>query len=494
MFKRFVAKIREVLAKMNLIKSIENISEHKDIYVNEKMYQKIDEWKALYKGYFEEIHQIKYHTIDGQKTRRMLTLNMPKVAAEEMSSLVFNEKCEISISDEGLKEFIIDDVFKKNKFNRNFQIYLEYMFAYGGMVIKPYVKDNQIKLSFVTADCFIPIEYDNSGIRGGVFLNEFRKGKDKYTHLEWHVWDNGQYIIKNEVYKSQNGDDLGVKVALKSIYPELEEEVPIEHLDRPLFVYFKPNLANNIDTHSPLGVSLYANSLDVIKAIDTAFDSFEREFRLGKKRIIVPAQMVKVVVDPQTGRTHRYFDANDETYEAFSNSGNMDADTIKDINIELRVEEHIAAINALLNLFAMQTGFSAGTFSFDGQSMKTATEVVSEQSKTFKSKKSHEIIIEAGLQELIDVIVKLAQLYNIHNITEEYDVSVAFDDSVAEDKNAEINKQIQMINGKIQSKKRAIMKVHGLTEEEAMKLLEEINEENATAVAESIDFFGGRGD
>ena len=493
MFKRFVAKIREVLAKMNLIKSIENISEHKDIYVNEKMYQKIDEWKALYKGYFEEIHQIKYHTIDGQKTRRMLTLNMPKVAAEEMASLIFNEKCEISISNEGLKEFIIDDVFRKNKFNRNFQIYLEYMMAYGGMVIKPFVKDDQIKLSFVTADCFIPIEYDNSGIRGGVFLNEFRKGKDKYTHLEWHVWDNGQYIIKNEVYKSQNGDDLGVKVALKSIYPELEEEVPIEHLDRPLFVYFKPNLANNIDTHSPLGVSLYANSLDVIKAIDTAFDSFEREFRLGKKRIIVPAHMVKTVVDPITGAQHRYFDANDETYEAFD-YGNMDTDTIKDINIELRVDEHIAAINALLNLFAMQTGFSAGTFSFDGKSMKTATEVVSEQSKTFKSKKSHEIIIEAGLQELIDVIVKLAQLYNIHNTTEEYDVSVAFDDSIAEDKNTELTMIIQEVNNKLTPRKQAIMKYHGLTEQEAEKWMQMINEENATAIAASLDFFGGSGD
>src|SRR5690606_10807914 len=126
------------------------------------------------------------------------------------------------------------------------------------------------------------------------------------------------------------------------------------------FSYFKTNKANNIDLQSPLGISLYANALDTMKAIDTAFDSFHREFRLGRKRIIVPAHMVKTVIDPDTGRAHRYFDDTDETYEAF-NSGEMDDNKIQDISVELRVEEHIAAINALLNLFAMQTGFSSGT-------------------------------------------------------------------------------------------------------------------------------------
>src|SRR5690606_13683710 len=118
---------------------------------------------------------------------------------------------------------------------------------------------------------------------------------------------------------------------------------------------------NNIDLQSPLGISIFANALDTIKAIDTAFDSFHREFRLGRRRIIVPAHMVKVVIDPETGKAHRYFDDTDEIYEAFGTE--LDDSEIKDISVSLRVEEHISAINALLNLFAMQTGFSTGTFS-----------------------------------------------------------------------------------------------------------------------------------
>lgn len=492
MLKRIIGKLREVLAKMGIIKSIGSISEHKDIYINEEMYNRIDLWKALYQGYDRDFHTIYYRTINGKRERRMMTLNMPKVISQEMAGLVFNEKCEISIGDEKIKAFI-DDVFRRNKFHKNFQDNLEYNFAIGGMVAKPYYEDGQIKISFVTADCFIPITYGNDGVKEAVFVNEWRKGKVKYTHLEWHLWEKDVYVIKNEVYKSENGQELGIKVPLESILTGIEEEVPIKGLKRSVFSHFKPNLANNFDMQSPLGISLFGNSLDAMKTADIMFDSFNREFRLGKKRIVVPSHMVKTVVDPQTGDINRYFDDTDETYEAF-NYGEQDEDTIKDIKVELRVEEHIAAINTTLNLIAMQTGFSSGSFSFDGQSMKTATEVVSEQSKTFKSKKSHETIIEAGLQELIHSILDIAQLYGlISNVPEDLEITVSFDDSVAEDKTAEITRLSQELTQKIIPKKRAIMRYYGLTDEEAETWLKEINEENTTATAESIDFFGSQG-
>jgi A118 family predicted phage portal protein len=494
MFNSLIMKARRWLYRVGILKGIQNLNQLKDVNISEEMYQQIDVWKALYKGYYEPFHKLRYKTIDGWKTRKMDTLQMAKIVSSEMAGLVFNEKCEISISDQSLSDFI-DGVFKDNKFYKEFQDYIEYMFAYGGMVIKPFVQDGKVMLSFVTADCFIPISWHNDTITEGIFVAEYVKGDKTYTHLEWHLQSvdsqKGQgYTIRNELYES-NGSDLGVKVSLNTL-PQLkgiEEEVGIHPLEKPLFTYIKPNTANNIDTQSPLGISIYGNALDTMKALDTAFDSFNREFRLGKKRIVVPAHMVKTVVNPQTGEMYRYFDSSDETYEAF-NSGNMDKDEIKDISVELRVEEHISAINALLNLFAMQTGFSAGTFSFDGQSVKTATEVVSENSKTFKSKKSHEIIIEEGIKEVIDSIIAVAQLYGLYNGPNEYEVSVAFDDSIVEDQGAEINKQIQLVSNGLNSKKRAIMKIHKMTEEEAEQLLQEIREEQQTATAEAIDFFG----
>lgn len=496
MFKRLVSKVKEVLHKMGLIKGVKKLAEHKDVYMNDEMYESIDVWKDLYKGYHKDIHEVAYHTIEkGKQTRRLRTLNMPKVASEEMASLVFNEKCYISISDERLGNFI-DNVLSDNKFYKNFQDNLEYMFALSGMVIKPYAQDGKIKLSFVTADCFIPLSWDNQGVKEAVFVNEFSKGTKHYTHLEWHTWEGNILIIRNTLHVSEKKGELGVDITgrFEEFFPGVATEaiLPVNPKKKAnSFAYFKPNIANNVDTQSPLGISIYGNSKDTIELIDTVYDSFYREFKLGKKRIAVPSYMVKTEVDIPTGGLKRYFDAEDETYEGFPYGG--DKDEVKDLSVPLRVQEHISAINEALSLFAMQTGFSSGTFSFDGQSMKTATEVVSEQSKTFKSKKSHETVIEAGLQELVASIVQIADVYGIHKAPDDYEVTVAFDDSIAEDKTAEMTRSIQLVSNKLSSKKREIMKVHGLTEEEAERLIAEINEENATATAESVNFFGTQG-
>ncbi|PEM10762.1 phage portal protein [Bacillus wiedmannii] len=486
MFKRLISGIRQVLYKMGLIRGIKKISDKKEIPINEESYKHIDMWKALYSGHYDDWHNVKYHTIEGQKSRKMASLNMAKVISQEMAALIFNEKCSINISDDVLSENI-KNVLDDNNFIKEFQRYLEYTFALGGMVIKVYW-DEGIKLSYVTADCFIPIAWDNKHITEGVFVNEMSKGDKKYTLLEWHLVEGKVHVIKNELYESKNQGDLGVKVSLATLYPELEEEVRIENLSKPMFVYFKPNTANNLDLSSPLGISLYANALSTLKSLDIAFDSFQREFVLGKKRIVVPASAIRTVIDPQTGIPQRYFDATDEVYEAM----NFDdgAKQIQDISVELRVEEHTAAINTLLSYASMQVGFSAGAFSFDGQGVKTATEVVSENSKTFRTKQSHETVIEDGIRDLVDIIIEIAALYDEFESTDEYEVTVTFDDSIAEDQTAEINKQVTLVMNGLTTKKLAIMKIHGVSEEEAVRIVEEIQNENKMVMPEGVDFFG----
>ena len=485
MFKSIMDTIKGALRKMGIIKQIKDVSQVRDLPINDEYYQLIEKWKSLYAGYYPDWHDTVTKTIEGQKNRRMSTMNMPKVMSQEMASLVFNEKCEVNIDKPGVDDFV-KAVFKKNRFMRNFQTYLEYMFGTGGHVIKPYYDGKTIRLSFVTADCFIPLAWNNEMITEGVFINETYKGKKKYTNLEWHTWEDGTYTVTNHLYRNDDGTSaLGHQVDLSELYPDLDEIVPMNDVSRPLFVYMKPNIANNIDIKSPLGVPLYGHALDTIRAIDIAFDSFEREFRLGKRRIIIPSTAVRHVTD-EYGNKQRYFDTSDEIYEAMTMGGIDDpgANKIHDNSVELRVDEHIAAINALLNILSAQTGFSSGAFSFDGQGVKTATEVVSENSKTFRSKQSHETIIESALGDLAEAIVQLGELYELTNGIEgvdDFEVTVQFDDSIAEDKTAEVEREIQLVAAKLQTKVRALMKIHGIPEKEAKRLLKEIQEENATS-------------
>ncbi len=429
----------------------------------------------------------------------MKSMKMPKVVSQEMANLVFNEKCSISIGKEeegqNADEFQekVLDVLEKNAFYQNFQNYLEYMFAMGGMFIKVYVQDQQIKLSYVTADCFIPIAYNGKEITEGIFVNESRKGDKYYTLLEWHEWDGEIYTIHNELYMSETKGEVGIKVPLETLYPELEENVSITGLKRSLFVGFKPNIANNIDMSSNLGVSIYADALDTMHSLDVAFDSFEREFRLGKKRITVPTSAIKTVVDPQTGHMHRYFDADDEVYEAFHFDN--DDTGIQEHSLDLRVEEHISAINSLLNIQAMQTGFSAGAFTFDSEGLKTATEVVSENSKTYRTRSGHITIIEEGLKDLVDVIADVASLYGIFSPPEGIETKVNFDDSIAEDRDTNAKHWIMLVNAEVASKLQAIQKIHKVTEEDAQSILEQISKEKEREQPpDDYDLFRGGGE
>lgn len=488
MFSRIKDNVRRLLYRLGIIKGIKEISKKKDLVISEIMYNDIDIWRKLYSGYLPSWHDVTYSTIKGKQNRRMQTLNMGKASAEEMATLVFNERCSINISDKNLHDEV-REVLDNNAFNREFQRFLEYMFALGGLVVKGYVIDDELKLSYVKADSFMPIGWSNKTITEGVFINEIIKDKKRYTHLEWHEWEGETYVITNELYEADHTrDELGIKVSLSTLYEDMEEVTPIRGLSRPLFEYIKPSSANNIDMDSPLGVSIYSTAMDTMKALDVAFDSFHREFRLGKKRIVVPHTAIRSIVDPKTGRTSRYFDADDEVYQAFKfEEGTQD---IKDLSIELRVDEHISAINSLLNLFAMQTGFSSGSFSFDGEGMKTATEVVSENSKTFRTKQSHEVLIAEGIKGIVDIIVELAELYDLFDTVGKYDVKVTFDDSVAQDKMADLQYWIQLVNAGLATKERAIKKILGLTDEEAGEELAKILEENKEVMPADIDFFG----
>lgn len=478
MIKKWLTKIKEVMSKMGLIRGIENVTDL-TILESTDMYNAILQWKAQYQGYYAEWHDIPAFSINKPAgRRRMMSLQMPKHVSHEMANLIFNEKVVISIDDEAYGD-VIEDILQDNNFYQRMMIELEKMNAMGGLVLKPFYKDGKIQLSFVTADLFVPLSNNSKGeITEAIFLDETKTDNKYYTLLEWHRLEpNGTYTVTNQLFVSDTKDAIGVKISLDTLYPGLEENVTISNVNRPLFVYIKPNLANFVDLNSPLGVSIFSAAQDTLHAIDCAFDSFHREFRLGKKRILVPATALKTVVDDD-GNFHRYYDANDEVFEAFDFNESMNEP--KEISMSLRVEEHISAMNVLLDTLAMQVGFSPGTFTFEKSGLKTATEIVSENSKTYRTRQGHVLIVEQGLKNLVEVIGTLGRLYNLFPVPESYEITINFDDAVAEDRTSNADYWIRLKDAGLASAVFTMQKVLKITEEEARIMLEEIQAESAS--------------
>ena len=474
-------------------------------------------WKMVYRGYYSAWHLIKAPTIaDPNAKRKMSYLNLSKAVCAELAQMVWTDQCDISLTTKGIAEGqddklsdFVHKVLNDNNFNVKMLEAIEQSAALGGEALKVWYEvkhdadgneipdSGRIKIGFCMADQFVPTAWDNAEISEGVFISRIAKDGYYYTRLEWHKWDALTYVITNELYRSEikkggaseSQDILGYRYPLAAIYPYLNERTELNRIEKSLFSYIKTPVANNLDDNSPLGVSIYANAMETLHALDIAFDSFVREFRLGKKRIIVPARMIKTVIDPVTGKAVRYFDATDETYEALS-TDDPDSLKIQDNSVELRVDEHVAGINAFLNIFCLQIGLSAGTFSFDAKSgLKTATEVVSENSKTYKTVKNFQNMIVPAITRLVDNIIEVAALYGLEydgvSIDAEkskgYEVSVILDDGITQDRQTNINEGMALVNAKLMSKKKFLTDPkygQGLTEEEAEAELQQIASES----------------
>ena len=480
-------------------------------------------WKWLWKGFYKPWHVIKSPTItDPNATRNMYRMDMAKAVCSEMAGLVWGEECTVSATVEGREDTdenpdplnaFVQMVLRKNAFHTKMQESIEEGLALGGSALKTWAESRhdengneipdtrKIMIGYAMADQFIPISWDNAKVTEGVFVSRIAKGGYYYTRLEWHKWNGLTYVITNELYRAemQNGknpdetqDILGVRYPLSEIYPYLDEvtEIPVTE---SLFTYWRTPIANNLDDNSPLGMSVYGNALDTLRALDICYDSFVREFRLGKKRIIVPARAVRSVVDPQTGKLCRYFDANDETYEALA-SDTPDDLKIQDNSVTLRVDEHVSAINAFLSILCMQVGFSAGTFTFDEHTgLKTATEVVSENSKTYKTIKTIQNQLRPAIEHLVRNIIDVAVLYDLDFegqkvaslVSKGFNINVTFDDGVTQDRQTNINEGVMLVGAGILSKYTFLTDPkygQGLTPEEAEAELARIKEEGAGSI------------
>lgn len=487
MFDKTIARVKGWLTKMGILKSLKTINEHKDVVVDNAAYDRIAKNKAIYSGYLDEWHHMEYRTSTGQtKTRDRLSMGMGKKIAEEMATLIFNEKASITIDDTAAHEFV-EQTLKNNGFHKNFSRYLEYAYALGGMAVKVYFYDGQVKLAYAVADAFYPLSSDSENIDEALFISEERRGDYYYTLLEWNEWEGNRYVVTNELYQSSMQGELGTRVGLATLYPDLEEKTYIKDLRRPLFVYFKPNIANNKDLTSPLGISLFENCYDDLFLLDYMYDFFFNEFQLGKRRIAVDRSMVRPYPDVN-GNMVNVLDPEETVYESFNLE---EGKGVTDMSVDIRSTDIINSINSVLDVLSMKVGFNPGTFRFDGTGIKTATEVVSQNSKTYQTKNKHEVLIEEGIKELITSIIDVAKLYKVYEGTSEIDIGVDFDDSIAQDRKENFAYYSGLVGAGFIPKSIAIQRTLDVPKETAEKWLTMIEAEKPKQMKPEVsDLFG----
>lgn len=433
-------------------------------------------WKEWYRGNVNDFHFYDVKLSDGRTTQKeRRTLNMAKKVCEDFSKLEWSEKVEIKLDTKEattkLNE-ILDS--KENAFKVNFPMFLEQEYALGTMVTVEYKKDNKTIIDYIDGDVILPYRYINNYINGIITVSRsvVEEGKNKlyYNLLTYHEYENGVYQTLKELYVSKKENELGEEIDFKTMYPNVKEYERFK-TEHPRFQVWKLPIANNLDTASPMGISILANQLDKFKSIDIKYDSFDHEFGSGKRRVLVDKTALKSDVKgvDENGNPIMvsYFDSNDDVYVAI---GGMNEQPVKDINFNLRTQEHIDAINTELNYLSAGVGLGNGFYQFDKTGLKTATEVVSENSDTYRTMVHHRIPIYDCLYDLVATICEMENIpYN--------EISINLDDSIIEDTDNIRKQALTEYNAGLISKAEYFRITRKLEEQSAIDYVEKMNKE-----------------
>ena len=291
---------------------------------------------------------------------------------------------------------------------------------------------------------------------------EYIKGK-KHIVLSVHqLNDAGNYVIKNHLFSVTNGNLTEIK-GVEDTINEFDTKSNVKW-----FSIFKPLLTNNLFSNSPFGIPYFANAIDNLKAVDISFDALKNEIVDGRKRTFVRADMFNY----DNGQQKLVFDPNDTTVYQLPSGATKD-DLIQSESDDLRTDKQIDTLNAQLNLLGKKCGFGENYYHFDGQSLQTATQVISSNSKMFRRKKKLEVGYESSIFDLFNAVAYASSTFGKHDIKTE-GLKITFDDSIVEDKEVESNRAMREVQQGLKSKVEYRMQIFGETEEIAKQKIDEI--------------------
>lgn len=467
MFTKFLNWIKGVIKMFSedTIKNALNI----DIAVSSDMVDAITLWEKIYEN-----------EADWLKKDEVESLELGAAIANEFARLTTLEmKTEITGS---TRANFLNKRYKKMLQNLNDN--LEIANAVGGLIFKPYVKDNEIYIDLVRGSCFYPTEFNTSGeIVAGIFTSQITKGDSIYTRLEYHKFyqkpleNDINYIIRNIAYKSNNNSILGTKIDLIKIpeWATIQEETAIKYIEKPLFSYYKPPTANNIDLESPIGVSVYARAVNLIKKADIQFGRIDWEYEASEKAVYIDELATKIFQNKDKNRSFVVNKLKGRLYKTL-NTGTEKTDFFKDYSPDIRDEALWRGLNKILQRIEFNVGLAYGSLSEPNTVDKTATEIKASKQRSYATVSKMQENLQKALENLIYAMDILTTLYNLAP-QGNYEVSFNWDDSLIVDTEREQTLQMQEVNAGLRSKIRYIMFRYGLTEEQASEELKLISQE-----------------
>ena len=376
--------------------------------ITDNMLNSIELWQKCFAGQVPWLDE----NVISLRLEQSITREFANITLNEMTASVSNDK--------------LQKIFETATEDLNSE--LQSGLATGAMVIKPLGGD---KVQYISANAFVPIEFDAKHRLVKVIFPEFKKiGDNYYTRLEYHSLDTEKGLtITNTAYVSASEGQLGREIPLAAVdeWASLPNAVTYPAMLRPAFGYFRTPIKNTIDGSS-CGMSVYANDLNLIRKIDTQFGRLDWEFESGERAIHVDAAAFK---HDGTAKLNK------RLYRAV-NVDLGDEELFKDFSPTIRQSDITDGLNTYLRRLEFSVGLAYGDLSNPETVAKTATEIKSAKDRKYNTVSA----IQKQLKYCLDDLVYALAFYNSLT-TSGYTFVCDFKDSILTDEQTERAQDIQ---------------------------------------------------
>ena len=342
-------------------------------------------------------------------------------------------------------------------------------------MFKPYVRNGVILPDCITQDKFIPLNYSNGIITAAVFFNQEVKGKNYYTRVEkqTYSYENKSHTIESHFFVSSSPDNIGAEIKPENLdsdmWSKIDPYIVINDVDRPLFAFWSVPFANNIESDSPLGVSVYSRAIKLLNEADLQWDRYLWEFEGGELAVDAGEEVLRQRPGEDTLGTPS---TRDRLFRKF----NIDADDNKDksfyevFNPTLRDDNYSNGLNEIKRQIEFNCSLAYGTLSNPQNVDKTAEEIKASKQRSYTAVSDMQHSLEAVLEDYIYACNAMADACNL-SPSGEYEVSFNWGDGVLEDKDKEQAIQLNEVNSGIRKKTDYLKWRYGVDDKQAAEML-----------------------
>lgn len=415
--------------------------------ISQELMRDINLWYSLYLGEAP------------WKTRDVISLNIPASICRELARPTLSE-LKVTIEG-GTGKYLMEQFFPmQDQLLPALQIFL----ALGGGALKPYILGNRILLDYCGMNNFEPTKFNAAGECVGAVFKELTKvGNKYYIRLENHLLENGRYSIQNRAFESSRDGTIGNPVDLSTVqeWADIEEDVYIDNVEHPLFAYFKTPIANKLNPSSGIGVSVYADAVELIRQADVQWERIQWEYKSGERKVFGENSQVNI---ERFGKDRLY---------AFGPFRSENGDLLHEFSPEFRDANLYSGFQAILKQIEFNIGLAFGTISDPMTVERTATEIESTKQRMFTTIEGIKHNMETALDNLIYAMSVYTRLYNL-SPGNDYTVTYEWGDSILEDtatKQAALADMRNDVAAGLVRGELYVAKKYGVTEEEALAMM-----------------------